>query len=182
MNQRPKYPTNRPGSRQAAGESAGGQNLAPTTAAQVLVQGLARLAEGQRCFADEFGLNYGRVFRDEFEQFKGKNPETVIRQWLKEGESGTRRLQGLLDDLLRHQLALVGALEGIAVETVEQLSPQRIEKSSPGLLGLRPFAWRCYRKLHRQYVQNQQLRHQNLVLTGFVTGYIREREKQSQSS
>lgn len=149
------------------------------TAAQVLVQGLARLAEGQRCFAEEFGLNYGRVFRDEFEQFKGKNPETVIRQWLKDGENGVLRLQGLLDDLLRHQLALVGALEGIATEAVDQLSPQRVEKASPGLLGMRPFAWRCYRKLHRQYVQNHQLRHQKLVLNGFVTGYIRERENQN---
>lgn len=152
------------------------------TVAQVLVQGLARLAEGQRCFAEEFGLNYGRVFRDEFEPFKGKNPETVIRQWLKDGDNGIQRLQGLLDDLLQHQLAMVGALEGVAAEAVEQLSPQRIEKASPGLLGMRPFAWRCYRKLHRQYVQNHQLRHQNLVLNGFVTGYIREREKQNNPS
>lgn len=147
--------------------------------AQILIRGLARLAEGQRCFAEEFGLNYGRVFRDEFEPFKGKNPETVIRQWIKEGEGGAQRLQGLLDDLLQHQLALVGALEGIANEAVDQLSPKKAESASPGLLGLRPFAWHCYRKLHRQYVQNHQLRHQNLVLNGFVTGYIREREKQN---
>lgn len=155
---------------------------APPIAAKVLIQGLARLVEGQRCFAEEFGLNYGRVFRDEFEQFKGKNPEAVIRQWLKEGDAGVGRLQGLLDDLLQHQLALVGALEGVATEAVNQLSPQQIEKTSPGLLGLRPFAWRCYRKLHRQYVQNHQLRHQNLVLNGFVTGYVREREKQNNPS
>lgn len=152
------------------------------SAAQVLVRGLASLTEGQRCFAEEFGLNYGRVFRDDFEQFKGKNPEKVIRQWLREGDHGIRNLQGLFDDLLRHQLALVGALEAVAAEAVEQLSPQRVEKASPGLLGMRPFAWRCYRKLHRQYVQNHQLRHQNLVLNGFVAGYIREREKQNNPS
>ena len=127
-------------------------------------------------------MNYGRVFRDEFEPFKGKNPETVIRQWLKDGEGGAKRLQGLLDDLLQHQLALVGALEGIANEAVEQLSPQKAESASPKLLGMRPFAWRCYRHLHQQYAQNQPLRHQKLVLNGFVTGYIREREKQTQTS
>lgn len=149
------------------------------TAAQILIRGLARLAEGQRCFAEEFGLNYNRVFRDEFEPFKGKNPETVIRQWIRDGEDGAQRLQGLLDDLLQHQLALVGALEGIANEAVDQLSPQKAESASPSLLGMRPFAWRCYRNLHRQYAQNQQLRHQNLVLKGFITGYIREREKQT---
>ena len=163
-------------------ESSPHQKPAVPTAAKVLVQGLARLVEGQRCFAEEFGMNYGRVFRDEFEQFKGKKVENVIRQWLNDGNNGILRLQGLLDDLLRHQLALVGALEGIAAEAVDQLSPQRVEKASPGLLGMRHFAWRCYRKLHRQYVQSPQLRHQNLVLNGFVTGYIREREKQNQPS
>lgn len=158
------------------------QKPAVPTVAQILIRGLARLAEGQRCFAEEFGLNYGRVFRDEFEPFKGKNPETVIRQWIREGEGGAQRLQGLLDDLLQHQLALVGALEGIANEAVDQLSPQKAENASPSLLGMRPLAWRYYRHLHRQYAQNQQLRHQKLVLNGFVTGYIREREKQAQSS
>lgn len=178
MDQRPKQD----GSRPSPTESVLGQKSPMPTAAQVLVQGLARLTEGQRCFAEEFGLNYGRVFRDEFEPFKGKNPETVIRRWLKEGDQGIRSLQGLFEDLLRHQLALVGALEAVAAEAVEQLSPQRVEKASPGLLGMRPFAWRCYRKLHRQYVQNHQLRHQNLVVNGFVAGYIREREKQNNPS
>lgn len=178
MDQRTKHQSSRPSHTEPAPQS----KPPMPTAAQVLVQGLARLIEGQRCFAEEFGLNYGRVFRDEFEQFKGKNPETVIRQWLKDGDNGIRSLQGLLDDLLRHQLALVGALEGVAVEAMEQLSPQRIEKASPGLLGMRPFAWRCYRKLHRHYAQNHQLRHQSLVLNGFVAGYIREREKQNHPS
>ncbi len=150
---------------------------ASASGSQVLVQGLARLAEGQRCFADEFGLNYGRVFGDEYEPFKGKSPEKVILQWLREGEEGARRLQNLLDDLLKHQLALVGALEGIASETVDQLSPQRVEKKSPGFLGVRPFAWRSYRDLHRRYAQDDQLRLKNLVINGFVSGYIREREK-----
>ncbi len=158
-------------------EPPSGAAKGPASPAKVLVEGIARLAEGQRCFADEFGLNYGRVFRDEFEPFKGKNPELIIRQWLQEGESGAQRLQALLDDLLQHQLALVSALEGIATEAVDQLSPKQIEKKSPGLLGLRPFAWRSYRELHRQFAQDQKLRHQKLVLSGFVTGYIREREK-----
>lgn len=156
-------------------------NLKPLPAsnlgARVLVQGLARLAEGQRCFADEFGLNYGRVFSNEYEPFKGQKPEKVIRQWLREGEAGAQRLQLLLDDLLKHQLALLGALEGIASETVEQLCPKRVKLNSPGILGLRPFAWRSYRNLHRRYAQDHQLRLNELVINGFVSGYIREREK-----
>ena len=152
-------------------------DAAPVIGAQVLVQGLARLTEGQRCFADEFGLNYGRVFGDEYEPFKGKQPEKVILQWLRDGEKGAQQLQQLLDDLLKHQLAMVAALEGIANETVEQLSPARIKKNSFGFLGVRPFAWRSYRDLHRRFAQDDQLRHKKLVINGFVSGYIREREK-----
>lgn len=156
-------------------------NLKPqlnsTLAAKVLVQGLARLAEGQRCFADEFGLNYGRVFSSEYETFKGQKSENVICQWLDEGEEGAQRLQQLLDDLLKHQLALLGALEGIASETVDQLCPKRVKLNSPGFLGIRPFAWRSYRNLHRKYAQDHQLRLNELVINGFVSGYIREREK-----
>ncbi len=143
----------------------------------MLVQGLAQLAEGQRCFADEFGLKYGRVFSNEYEPFKGQQPEKIIRQWLCEGEEGAQRLQLLLDDLLKHQLALISALEGIANETVDQLSPERVEKRSVRVLGLRPFAWRNYRNLHRRYAEDQQLRLKNLVIGGFIAGYVREREK-----
>ncbi len=147
--------------------------------ARVLVKGLAQLTEGQRCFADEFGMNYRRVFSDAYEPFKGEDPEKVIRQWLLEGEEGAERLQLLLDALVQHQLAMVGALEGIADETLSQLSPIIVERSSPGFLGLRPFRWRTYRSLHRRYAQDRQWRLKNLVIGGFVSGYLREREKKS---
>ncbi|MFA5701028.1 MAG: type VI secretion system-associated FHA domain protein [Desulfuromonas sp.] len=144
---------------------------------KVLVQGLARLAEGQRCFADEFGLKYSRVFSSEYEDFKGQKPEKIIWQWLREGEDGAQRLQQLFDDLVKHQLALLGALEGIASEAVAQLCPKRAKLNGPGILGLRPFAWRSYRNLHRKYAQDHQLRLNELVINGFVSGYTREREK-----
>lgn len=144
---------------------------------KVLVQGLARLAAGQRCFADEFGLNYGRVFSSGYEDFKGQKPEKIICQWLCEGEEGAQRLQQLLDDLVKHQLALLGALEGIASEAVAQLCPKRAKLNSPVILGLRPFAWRSYRDLHRKYAQDHQLRLNELVINGFVSGYTLEREK-----
>ncbi len=166
---------------QANAPQASSSKPKPSVAAQVLVRGLARLAEGQRCFAEEFGLNYSRVFGDDYESFKGQNPETVIRQWLKEGETGARKLQGFLDDLLQHQLALVTALEGIADTALEQFCPQKAAAASPNVFGLRPLAWRTYRKLHRDYVKNRQLRHQNLVIAGFVTGYTRAREQRNPS-
>lgn len=151
------------------------------SAARVLVRGLARLVEGQRCFAEEFGLHHSRVFGEDYEAFKGHNPEAVLRRWLQEGEAGTRKLEGLLDDLLQHQLALVTAMEGIAEAALDQFCPQKAAAASPGLLGLRPLAWRTYRNLHRTYAQNRQLQHQNLVIAGFVTGYTRAREHRNTS-
>ena len=145
--------------------------------ARALVAGVARLVEGQRCFADEFGLNYSRVFSDEYESFKGQSPEKVVRQWLLEGEEGAGKLQRLLDDLLRHQLALIGGLEGVARQVVVQLSPEEVEKQSSRILGLRPFVWRRYRRLHRRYLEDQQIRLKDLVIGGFVSGYVQEREK-----
>ncbi len=146
------------------------------------MRGLARLVEGQRCFADEFGLGYGRVFRDEFDSFKNRRVEEVLRDWLTGGEAGARQLGLLLEDLLQHQLALVGALDGIASEAVRQLSPELVKKATPGVLGIRPWVWRSYRNLHRGFVENPVLRHQKLVLGGFVNGYVRARKKSEKSS
>jgi hypothetical protein len=148
----------------------------------VLLQGLARLIEGQRCFADEFGLAYGRVFCEEFNDFKGRCPEEVLRQWRGGGEEGTLRLRRVLDDLVYHQLALVAALDGVALEMVSELSPRRVAEQTPGWLGLKPFLWRSYRVLHKELEHNQNLRHARLVLPGFVTGYVRGREEGNQQT
>ncbi|ALC17983.1 hypothetical protein DSOUD_3263 [Desulfuromonas soudanensis] len=143
----------------------------------VLMQGLARLIEGQRCFAEEFGLAYGRVFCEEFEDFKGNTPDEVFRLWADGGEEGILRLTRVFDDLVYHQLALVAALDGVARETVAELSPRRVAEQAPGWLGLKPFVWRSYRLLHRKLEHNPNLRHARLVLPGFVKGYVRCREE-----
>ncbi|WP_111655393.1 hypothetical protein [Isoalcanivorax indicus] len=81
---------------------------------QKLVRGVARLVEGQRRFADEFGLPYGRLFHDAFEAFKDQPPETVIRAWLDAGAEADGALEALFSDLLGHQLALVEALAAVS--------------------------------------------------------------------
>lgn len=151
-------------------------------AESALRQGLARLIEGLRCFADEFGLAYGRVFCEEFNDFKGRCPEEVLRQWCDGGEEGTLRLARVIDDLVHHQLALVAALDGVARETVDELSPRRVAEHTPGWLRLKLFAWRSYRVLHKELEHNQNLRHARLVLPGFVTGYVKVREERSQQT
>ena len=141
---------------------------------QVLVRGLAGLVEAQRCFAEEFGLPHDRVFSAELEEFKGRKPEEVLREWLSGGEEGLGRLQSLFEDLAQHQLALVGGLDGIALEAVAQME----NNIRTGGGGRRPF-WRFLapsrRTLRRQLLSDSTLRHVRVVMPGFVHGYVRAR-------
>jgi hypothetical protein len=76
-----------------------------------LIEGVSQLVEGQRRFAEEFGLTYERVFRDGFESFKGRNVGDVLREWLR-GEGGDAQdVERLLQDLADHQFALLTAVE-----------------------------------------------------------------------
>lgn len=71
-----------------------------------LLDGVARLIEGQRRFAEEFGVPYSRVFMHGFEAFKGRAIRDVLRDWL-HAEHGAENLRDLLRDLAGHQLALL---------------------------------------------------------------------------
>lgn len=83
-----------------------------------LISGLARLIEGQRHFAAEFGLHDERVFFDGFECFKGRDIDTVLRTWLFDQMHGAERFAALFDDLYTHQLALIAAMDGVALHAI----------------------------------------------------------------
>lgn len=83
---------------------------------EALVCGVARLVEGQRQFADEFGLPYGRVFDDAFESFKSRDTRDVLRHWLTSDE-GAGQLQKLLCSLACHQLAVLQAAEQVTADS-----------------------------------------------------------------
>lgn len=140
--------------------------------AQLLVGGLAGLVAAQRCFADEFGLAYSRVFSDGYEAFKGRDPEEVVREWLAGGEDGLRRLERLFDDLAQHQLALVGALDGVALEAMSVLAEKDRRKRRLWL----PFRPLSGDLLRRQLAGDQVLRHARVVLPGCAHGYVRARD------
>ncbi|MBA3981513.1 MAG: hypothetical protein C0462_13030 [Alcanivorax sp.] len=136
---------------------------------QTLVQGVSRLVEGQRRFADEFGLPYGRLFHDAFEAFKDQSPETVIRAWLDAGAQADAELEALFSDLLGHQLALVEALAAVSA------APEKPR----GLAG-RLATW--FRRApqarhdasHRDYME--------VIAPVFVTAYASAREQVTSSS
>ncbi len=139
---------------------------------RVLVEGLASLVEGQRCFAEEFGLSHGRVFHDDFEFLKSKDTRDVISEWIRDGEEGATRLRNLFDDLAQHQMALVEATEEVAKESVEmgKLSKSKLANMLGKDAKAESFKSQSKREMH-------QALHQRLFLTAFVAGYARSREQ-----
>lgn len=138
---------------------------------QELVEGTASLVEGQRCFADEFGLSYGRVFSDDFESFKGKDNCKVISEWIRGGEEGAHRLKRLFDDLAQHQLALVAAFDKVARESADVGKLKKGRRSNKSCIDAHVDASR--QKSMQQYSNTQQ----HLILTEFVAGYAKAREQ-----
>jgi hypothetical protein len=135
-----------------------------------LVEGLASLVEGQRCFAEEFGLSYGRVFHDDFESFKGKEICKVLSQWLREGEEGAAMLRNLFDDLAQHQMALVEAADEVARESVGMAKLSKAKLANK--LGANGKA-----DLTKSKEEFHAALHQSLIMTAFVTGYAKSRER-----
>lgn len=139
------------------------------SSAGVLARGLAHMVEELKAFADSFELDYRRVFRFDFEPFRSRPTEEVLREWLRGREEGSRRLQELFEDLADHQVALISALDSIAAEAVTRLAPQ---SRLPGPLG-----WRSAKRRQSELARDPHLRHAQLVLPGFTREYLRVREE-----
>ncbi|MEN8141303.1 MAG: type VI secretion system-associated FHA domain protein [Thermodesulfobacteriota bacterium] len=144
---------------------------------KTISEGITSLIEVQRCFAEEFGLSHGRVFQNDFEDFKDRPMQEVLTEWLTGGASGADSLAQIIEDLNEHQIALISALDGVASEALEQLRPRSHRGKGPGVLGIRPMAWSHYRNFHRKLRENKNIRHQQLVMPGFVSRYVESREK-----
>lgn len=144
---------------------------------RALIEGVADLVEGQRCFADEFGLSYGRVFHDDFESFKGKDASRVISEWLRNGEEGAVKMQDLFKDLSEHQMALVEAADEVARESIEIGGVKRHKLAkSYSLYGNVKYSKKKSRKdLH-------QALHQQVIVNAFATGYAKSREQMKANS
>lgn len=132
-----------------------------------LIEGVARLVEGQKRFADEMGLPYTRIFNDGFESFKNQDANTVILEWLYCGQEGSTQLESLFTDLMAHQLALVESISAIQLESPgkNQNLMQRIQS----LLGEKSSS---LEKHHRRYME--------VVAPALVAAYARAREQGSE--
>ena len=143
--------------------------------ARTVVRGLARLVEGQRRLAEEFGLSLGRVFPNSHEWLEGQNPEEALTALFRSGHVRAGELEDLFEDLCAHQLALVSALDDIALATMRHLSPEQLKEDYPERRMNDAKAWRFYKERLRELVENDNLRFQRLVGAGFVQGYTRAR-------
>jgi hypothetical protein len=137
-----------------------------------LVEGLASLVDGQRGFAEEFGLSYERVFHNDQESFKGRDSRKVIGEWLRSGEEGASKMRDLFDDLARHQVAVVEAIDQVSKESADL---GKLKKSKlANKLGYDPRADSVVSKTCKGLNEDA---HQRLMLSAFVAGYARAREQ-----
>jgi hypothetical protein len=139
---------------------------------RVLIEGLATLVDGQRVFADEFGLSYKRVFQDDLESFKDSDSRKVLSEWIRDGEDGAEKLRVLFEILAQHQTALLEAADKVANESI---ALSKVKKSKfADLLGLDA------KEFSKQYKSDHEFHralHQHLIVTAFTSGYANAREQ-----
>lgn len=144
--------TARQGSRKLSGKSV-----------HALIDGVTRLIEGQKRFADEMGLPYTRIFSDGFESFKNQDANAVILDWLHCGNEGRDKLESLFVDLMAHQLALVEAITAIESEAAPK--DASLIRRLQGLLG------------EKTPSQQHRRRYMEVTAPALVAAYARAREQ-----
>lgn len=138
----------------------------------ILVQGLANLIAGQKQFAEEFGLSLNRLFPQSEENLQVSDLKKSLAQWLMDESPETQmQLQQLFDALAQHQLALIAALDGIALQTLSEVTTQLPDTTIRFAL-----SQHAAKKWLRTLQDNKYLRYQKLIAPGFVESYIKSRE------
>ncbi len=143
---------------------------------QALLDGLCRLIEGQQQFADEFGLSPIRVFPQASEFLEGRSPRDVLHDWFRRGDDCVPELQKLFEDMMQHQLALLGGLDGVAVATLQYTSAEAVREAHAGRLLTGGRAWKRHNQRVQELLDNDNLRFQRVLAPGFLEHYIRRRE------
>lgn len=141
-----------------------------------LLQGIARLIEGQMRFADEFGLHYGRVFPDIHELLKNQDLEKVLKDLL-DADKSADFSQQLFDALVNHQLALMIALDDVALQTVKIIE-QKLQSRCGWWCRIKScLRLNALQKSSVDFNNNQQARYHELVVPAIVGAYMRVREQ-----
>jgi hypothetical protein len=142
---------------------------------RALVHGIARLIEGQRQFADEFGLSLNRVFPNSYEALEGTTPTQLAISLFTADWASISELENLFDDLIAHQVALFSALDGIANETLAHMGDEGLGDGKGKLNDAR--AWRLHKERLQELRENDALRFEKLIAAGFVDNYAKTHER-----
>lgn len=142
---------------------------------RALVHGLARLIEGQRQFADEFGLSLNRVFPSVYKDLEGQSATQLAISLFKSDWNCINDLEKLIDDLMMHQVALFNGLDGVAKTVLDHMGEDDLMEGKAKINDAR--AWRLHKERLNEYIENDNLRFEQLVATGFVDKYVRTIEK-----
>jgi hypothetical protein len=147
---------------------------------RALVHGIARLIEGQRQFADEFGLSLNRVFPNSYEALEGQTPTQLAISLFTSDWNSIAELENMFDDLISHQVALFSALDGIANETLNHMGDEGLGDGKSKVNDAR--AWRLHKERLQELMDNDALRFEKLIAAGFVDNYARTLEQRHDSN
>lgn len=145
-----------------------------------LVHGIARLIEGQRQFAEEFGLSQRRVFPNSHELLEGQTPTQLAISLFTADWKSISELENLFADLIQHQVSLFSALDGIAHAALNHMGDEGLGDGRTKLNDAR--SWRLHKERLQELLQNDNLRFEKLVASGFVRHYIKSQEKTQKNS
>ena len=139
--------------------------------------GLAQLIDGQRRFADEFGLKQDLVFSADLADIQKRGSSTVLRDWLTgTNPDASSQLDALFEDLAFHQSSLLASLDTITRRTIKYLGPELTRKGVSGLSKLGPM-WPHYRKRNQKIATDEQGRYKVIIAPGVAYGYAKAKEK-----
>lgn len=147
---------------------------------RALVHGLARLIEGQRQFADEFGLSLRRVFPNSHQLLEGQTSGKLAISLFTADWKSVSEVENMFADLIQHQVSLFSALDGIAYATLNHMGDEGLGDGRAKLNDAR--AWRLHKERLQELIDNDTLRFEKLVAGGFVRHYIKSHENRAKKS
>lgn len=145
---------------------------------EVLIDGLARLIDGQRRMADELGINYSHAFHYDFSMFAGQDIRAVLRSRLVSEPPAevAKHVQVMFEDLSQHHVALMSAMDIVARRAIKYLAPA-LTSGGDGVAAQLAPVWRRYRRRHQRIETDASLRYNVLIAPAMVHGYVAARKK-----
>lgn len=143
-----------------------------------LIRGTASQIIVQLRLTSEFGIPHFQIFSEDFRGLSRGEIEQLLVSWLRNGNDGLAKLDQLHSDLLAHQIAVISGLDGIVKTTLEKIAPAE-NRSKAGALSSKKKDFTVYSKVYQDLNDNIMKRHQQVVIPGFVSSYVKSRDIQT---